>query len=165
MLQASGNPFVIDRGSSFNDQTWAAGWGVINTLPHQFSPSHSPSRCFFIIYLLAGQWGLPAQQEVRPRSPGARGLPHRLRRTGGPQVARNAARVESVRFCFVSGDGDNGSGKFVLIAVRRRRDGAFLPASDRQEVSIAPKLCLNFCSRKPRRKFLECVPCTPPHKA
>lgn len=41
-----------------------------------------------------GQWGLPAQQEVRRRPPGARGLPYRLRRTGRPQVARHAARVD-----------------------------------------------------------------------
>lgn len=36
---------------------------------------------------------LPQEQEYRVRPSRARGVPHRLRRTGGPQVARHAAGV------------------------------------------------------------------------
>ena len=165
MLQASGNPFVVDRGSSFIDQTWAAGWGVINTLPHQFSPSHSPSRCF----LSYTCWPVSGDYQRNKKSVSDL-LVHEVCRIVYvvPEGLKSREMQHAYRvYVFVSyqGMGITGAGKFVLIAVRRRRDGAFLTAGDRQEVSIAPKLCLNFCSRKPRRKFMEYVPCTPPHKA
>ena len=160
MLQASGNPSVVDRGSSFRPCCWMGG--------NKYSPTSVFAVPMFFYHILIGRsvGTTSATRSPYPISWCTRSATSSTSYRRASSRAKCTTRREcTFLFRIRSGDGDNGSGKFVLIAVRREKDGVFLPDGDMEEVSVAPKLCLYFCSRKPRRKFLECVPCIPPHKA